>query len=55
MKPLFAVKDIKKLALSVLVRKVTSQLGFVNVKPQQLEAILARMSSCLFLLGLGRC
>ena len=34
-------QQISPIALSVLVRKVASRLGFVNVKPQQLEAILA--------------
>ena len=35
------MEDLKKLALSVLVREAASRLGFANVKPQQLEAILA--------------
>ena len=35
------MEDLKKLALSVLVREAASRLGFANVKPQQMEAILA--------------
>ena len=35
------MEDLSKLALSVLVREAASRLGFTNVKPQQLEAILA--------------
>ena len=35
------MEDLKKLTLSVLVCEAASRVGFVNVKPQQLEAILA--------------
>ena len=35
------MEDFKKLALSVLVREAASRLGFMNVKPQQMETILA--------------
>ena len=35
------MEDLKTLALSVLVREAASRLGFANVKPQQMEAILA--------------